>query len=216
MQQTRLHLPNSHITSAATRKCSVHQDLRAAQGGWEIRPGIWVCAQCWQSKLGAIKGRAQRKAAAPVRAPGAGQRGRALGGLLAGLVVGLLLGAAVGIPVSRLKHPMATAEYQLSGPDRDSAEAQRNAAWDPNAPLYGKTPAAAMPDLASAKARLFSGGQLARAGQRRPSEPIHGSDDEFASELARIAEIAQESLQQSLPIRPNSQRGQTYPQGLAR
>jgi hypothetical protein len=131
-------------------------------------------------------------------------------------VVGLLLGAAVGIPVSRLKHPMATAEYQLPGPDRDSTESARNATWDPNAPLYGKTPAAAMPDLANAKARLFSGGHSARAGQRRPSEPIHGSDDEFASELARIAEIAQESLQQSLPIRPNSQRDQTYPQGLAR
>lgn len=150
------------------------------------------------------------------RAPGAGQPGAALGGLIAGIAVALLIDSAVEIPVIKLKRLMAARDYQVPGPDRDAAEAERNATLDPNAPLEGKVLARLLLDLASAKARLFAGAQQARVGARRPSDAIGSSDDEFSAELARIAEIAQECLQQSLPIRPNPQRGQTYPQGQAR
>lgn len=216
MTEPRLHLPLSSAPSLVQRMCSIHQELRPAPSGCEIRPGVWLCAQCWKARYGAISGRVHRNGGAPARAPGAGQRGSALGGLVAGIAVGLLIGAAVGIPISKLKHPMAAREYQVPGLDRDAAEAERNATWDPNAPLYGKVPAGLLPDLASAKARLFAGAQQARVGSRRPSDAIGASDDEFSAELARIAEIAQESLQPGLPIQPNPQRGQTYPQGLAR
>ncbi len=107
MTEPRLHLPLSSAPSLVQRMCSIHQDLRPATSGCEIRPGVWLCAQCWKARYGAISGRVHRNGGAPARAPGAGQRGRALGGLIAGIAVGLLIGAAVGIPVSKLKHPMA-------------------------------------------------------------------------------------------------------------
>ena len=213
MTEPRLHLPLSSAPSLVQRMCSIHQDLRPATSGCEIRPGVWLCAQCWKARYGAISGRVHRSGGAQARAPGAGQRGRALGGLVVGIAVGLLIGAAVGIPISKLKHPMAAREYQVPVSDRDAAEAERNAAWDPNAPLYGKVPAGLLPDLASAKARLFAGAQQARVGARRPSDAIGASDDEFSAELARIAEIAQESLQPGLPIRANPHRPGTFPQG---
>lgn len=216
MTEPRLHLPLSSAPSLVQRMCSIHQDLRPATSGCKIRPGVWLCAQCWKARYGAISGRVHRNGGAPARAPGAGQRGRALGGLIAGITVGLLIGAAVGIPVSKLKHPMAAREYQVPGLDRDAAEAERNATWDPNAPLYGKVPAGLLPDLASAKARLFAGTQQARVGARRPSDAIGASNDEFSAEHAQIAEIAQKFLQQSLPIRPNPQLRSTYPQAESR
>lgn len=56
MTQPLFKLPNSRV-SDTTRECAVHKDQRSIQGGCEIRPSVWICAECWQAKLGIIKGR---------------------------------------------------------------------------------------------------------------------------------------------------------------
>ena len=63
------------------------------------------------------------------------------GGTLIGLVLGLLLGLgvalAVALYVSKVPVPFIDKLPQRTA-DQDSAEAERNKNWNPNAPLAGK------------------------------------------------------------------------------
>lgn len=77
------------------------------------------------------------------------QRGGTLLGLIIGLVIGLGLALAVAIYVTKVPVPFVN-KGQSRSADQDAAEAKKNKDWDPNAPLYGKTPArAAVPASAS-------------------------------------------------------------------
>ena len=84
--------------------------------------------------------RTRRSGAAP-----AGDRlGREHGGTFLGFVIGLLVGLglalAVAVYVTKVPIPF-TNRGQSRTPEQDAAEARKNRDWDPNAPLYGKTPA---------------------------------------------------------------------------
>lgn len=66
------------------------------------------------------------------------------GGFVTGLVVGLLIGLgvalAVALYITKAPVPFINKLPQRSA-DQDAAEVERNKAWDPNAPLAGRTPA---------------------------------------------------------------------------
>lgn len=76
------------------------------------------------------------------------QRGGTLIGLIVGLVLGLGVALAVALYVSKVPVPFVDKLPQRTA-DQDSAEAERNKNWNPNAPLAGKAgvpaPAASAP-----------------------------------------------------------------------
>ncbi len=87
------------------------------------------------------------------------QYGGTLLGLVIGLVIGLGLALAVAIYVTKMPIPFVN-KNQSRAPDQDAAEAKKNKDWDPNAPLYGKTPArpasaaaAVVPEASAATAK---------------------------------------------------------------
>ena len=61
-------------------------------------------------------------------------------GLIIGLLVGLALALGVALYVTKVPVPFIDKVPQHT-PEQDAAEAARNKDWDPNSPLYGKTPA---------------------------------------------------------------------------
>ena len=76
-----------------------------------------------------------------------------LGGTIVGFIIGLVvgLGVALGVAVYVTKVPVPFLNKgALRGGDQDAAEAQKNRNWDPNAPLYGKSPAKVAAPAASA------------------------------------------------------------------
>lgn len=91
-----------------------------------------------------------------------GQSGGTLLGLIVGLLVGLGVALAIALYVSKVPIPFVDKLPQRT-PEQDSAEAQRNKDWNPNAPLAtragappsspasGPSEAAATPSGASAK-----------------------------------------------------------------
>lgn len=67
------------------------------------------------------------------------QRGGTVLGFIVGVMVGLGAALAVAIYVTKVPVPF-TNKNQPRSADQDAAEAKKNKDWDPNAPLYGKTP----------------------------------------------------------------------------
>ena len=71
------------------------------------------------------------------------QRGGTFLGFVIGVVVGLASALAVAIYVTKVPVPFMN-KGQTRNAGQDEAEAKKNKDWDPNAPLYGKTPAKAV------------------------------------------------------------------------
>lgn len=68
------------------------------------------------------------------------QRGGFAVGLVIGLLIGLALALGVALYVTKVPIPFVNKVPQRTA-DQDAAETQKNKNWDPNGPLYGKTPA---------------------------------------------------------------------------
>jgi cell division protein FtsN len=79
------------------------------------------------------------------------QRGNTVLGFILGLVVGLTVALVVAIYVTKVPIPFLNKGLSRNA-EQDAAEQKKNKDWDPNAPLYGKPPAANAP--ASDKAPL--------------------------------------------------------------
>ena len=80
------------------------------------------------------------------------QRGGTILGFIIGVVVGLAGALAVAVYVTKVPVPFMN-KGQTRSADQDIEEAKKNKDWDPNAPLYGKNPAAkSAPPAASAPA----------------------------------------------------------------
>ena len=69
------------------------------------------------------------------------QRGGTVLGFIIGVVVGLAGALAVAVYVTKVPVPFMN-KGQTRSADQDAEEAKKNKDWDPNAPLYGKNPAA--------------------------------------------------------------------------
>ena len=67
-------------------------------------------------------------------------RGGTILGLIIGLVIGLAVALGVAVYVTKVPVPFVN-KSQSRTVDQDVAETQKNKDWDPNAPLYGKSPA---------------------------------------------------------------------------
>ena len=72
------------------------------------------------------------------------QRGNTLVGFILGLVVGLTVALGVAVYVTKVPIPFLNKGLTRNA-EQDAAEQKKNKDWDPNAPLYGKTPAANAP-----------------------------------------------------------------------
>lgn len=72
------------------------------------------------------------------------QRGNTLVGFILGLVVGLTVALVVAIYVTKVPIPFLNKGLSRNA-EQDAAEQKKNKDWDPNAPLYGKSPAANAP-----------------------------------------------------------------------
>ena len=65
-------------------------------------------------------------------------------GIIIGIVLGLAAALAVAVYVTKVPVPFLN-RGQNRSPEQDAAEIRKNRDWDPNAPLYGKNPAKALP-----------------------------------------------------------------------
>jgi cell division protein FtsN len=72
------------------------------------------------------------------------QRGNTVLGFILGLVVGLTVALVVAIYVTKVPIPFLNKGLSRNA-EQDAAEQKKNKDWDPNAPLYGKSPAANAP-----------------------------------------------------------------------
>ena len=69
------------------------------------------------------------------------QRGGTILGFIVGVVVGLAAALAVAVYVTKVPLPFMN-KGQSRSAEQDAEETRKNKDWDPNAPLYGKNPAA--------------------------------------------------------------------------
>ncbi len=67
------------------------------------------------------------------------QRGGTLLGFIIGVVVGMGAALAVAVYVTKVPVPFVS-KGQGHSAEQEAAEARKNKDWDPNAPLYGKSP----------------------------------------------------------------------------
>lgn len=85
------------------------------------------------------------------------QRGGTILGFILGVVIGLGAALAVAVYVTKVPIPFVN-KGQVRSADQDAIESERNKNWDPNVPLYGKTPAKpAAPGNADAAAGVDAG-----------------------------------------------------------
>ena len=72
------------------------------------------------------------------------QHGNTLVGLILGLVIGLTVALVVAIYVTKVPIPFLDKGLSRNA-EQDAEEQKKNKDWDPNAPLYGKSPEANAP-----------------------------------------------------------------------
>lgn len=105
-------------------------------------------------------------------------RGGTIVGFIVGLIVGLGAALAVAVYVTKVPVPFLNKGALLSG-DSDAAEARKNRDWDPNAPLYGKSPAKAASAPASSPASAPADAKAdskATADAAKPAASKPGAD----------------------------------------
>ncbi|MCZ2406242.1 MAG: SPOR domain-containing protein [Burkholderiales bacterium] len=105
-------------------------------------------------------------------------RGGTIVGFIVGLIVGLGAALAVAVYVTKVPVPFLNKGALLSG-DSDAAEARKNRDWDPNAPLYGKSPAKAASAPASSPASAPADAKVdskATADAAKPAASKPGAD----------------------------------------
>jgi cell division protein FtsN len=72
------------------------------------------------------------------------QAGSVIVGIIIGVVLGLAAALAVAVYVTKVPVPFLN-KGQSRTAEQDAAETRKNRDWDPNAPLYGRNPAKAVP-----------------------------------------------------------------------
>ena len=100
------------------------------------------------------------------------QRGNTLVGFILGLVVGLTVALGVAVYVTKVPIPFLNKGLTRNA-EQDAAEEKKNKDWDPNAPLYGKSPAANGPAEPN---KPVKSGEVAAPPQAPASAPAAPSD----------------------------------------
>lgn len=119
-------------------------------------------------------------------------------GFIIGLVVGLGVALAVAVYVTKVPVPFLNKGATRSG-TQDAAEAQKNKNWDPNSPLYGKSPSraptavtapASAPASVPALAPAASPVAAASAAKPAASKPVGPAGADPLGDLASRAAAA--------------------------
>lgn len=101
------------------------------------------------------------------------QRGNVILGIIIGIVLGLAAALAVAVYVTKVPVPFLNKGPSRSA-EQDAAETRKNQNWDPNAPLYGRNPAKALPPAPG-----VAGTPLPPVGDKAPArEQARGRDAE--------------------------------------
>ncbi len=100
------------------------------------------------------------------------QSGGTILGFIIGVVVGLGAALAVAVYVTKVPIPFIN-KGQNRSVNQDVIESERNKNWDPNAPLYGKTPAKpAAPDNADGGAPAMPTGKGVELNPAVSADPL--------------------------------------------
>jgi len=99
------------------------------------------------------------------------QRGNTVLGFILGLVVGLTVALVVAIYVTKVPIPFLNKGLSRNA-EQDAAEQKKNKDWDPNAPLYGKTPAANAPAADKAGLNPAASSSPAPTAESNSSDPL--------------------------------------------
>lgn len=124
------------------------------------------------------------------------QSGNTLVGIIIGIVVGLAAALAVAVYVTKVPVPFLNKGPTRSA-EQDAAESKKNQNWDPNAPLYGKNPAKALPPapgmpaasapVAKASEAAAPAKKDAAAGDKQPEAPAVAGRPAPADPLGDLA-----------------------------
>jgi cell division protein FtsN len=107
------------------------------------------------------------------------QYGNTLVGIIIGIVLGLAAALAVAVYVTKVPVPFLNKGPSRS-PEQDAAESRKNQNWDPNAPLYGKNPAKALPPAPGMPAATAPG--TAAAPNAKASEAVSDKQKDAAKD----------------------------------
>ncbi len=111
------------------------------------------------------------------------QRGNFAIGLVAGLLIGLALALAVALYITKAPLPFVNKVPQRTA-EQDTAEAERNRDWDPNAPLAGRVRPAA-PAASGPAAGVMP--LPPQPGQAQPATPAPADPGPAASPPPAVA-----------------------------
>lgn len=112
------------------------------------------------------------------------QRGNTFVGIIIGVVVGLAAALAVAVYVTKVPVPFLNKGPSRSA-EQDAAESRKNQNWDPNAPLYGKNPAKALPPAPGMPASAAPG--EAKAPASAPAKQETAKDKDKQPEAPAVA-----------------------------
>jgi cell division protein FtsN len=112
------------------------------------------------------------------------QRGSVIVGIIIGVVLGLAAALAVAVYVTKVPVPFLNKGAARS-PEQDAAEIRKNQNWDPNAPLYGRNPARALPPPPGAVTPPQAGGSAPAQADARP--PAAAGEPRSADPLGELA-----------------------------
>ena len=118
------------------------------------------------------------------------QSGNMVVGIIIGVVLGLAAALAVAVYVTKVPVP-----FLQKGPSRsaeqDAAESRKNQNWDPNAPLYGKNPAKALPPAPGVATPA-----------PKASEPVAGKESQVKDKDKKEAQAPKEPPPPAVAGRP--------------
>jgi cell division protein FtsN len=143
-------------------------------------------------------------------------RRRSSGGTLLGVILGLLIGLgialAVAIYVTRAPVPFVN-KVKPAPSGKPEEEIKRVQNWDPNAPLYGKSPAQAA--ASSASAAVPGASQAAAAASAPPTAAVSAPAAAVASAPAAAASAARVAASGADPIMAAAERGEARQRAAA-
>jgi cell division protein FtsN len=114
------------------------------------------------------------------------QSGNVFVGIIIGVVLGLAAALAVAVYVTKVPVPFLNKGPSRSA-EQDAAESRKNQNWDPNAPLYGKNPAKALPPAPGVTAPAPAAKASEPAGATKEAEKGRDKGPDAPAVLGRPA-----------------------------
>jgi cell division protein FtsN len=115
------------------------------------------------------------------------QRGGTILGFIVGALVGLGAALAVAVYVTKVPVPFMNKGTTTRGAEQDAQESTRNKDWNPNAPLFGKSPTPApTPATAAAKPATAPTAATPAPANAVATKPASGASAAVAAKAERV------------------------------